>query len=162
MNEIKLFVAVKACIVNDQNQVLLVRESSAYTDGTNVSKFDLPGGRIECGEKVERTLEREFEEEVGAPSLISSSFLGYNEYFCIFTNDVGEVKNFHHVGLYFSVTCDTSIIKTDPDGHDSLGALFVPIKELGIHNCSQIALEMIQKNKSETFKDPLFEELKTW
>src|SRR3989344_3284436 len=112
--------------------VLLIKKSRGPYKGL----YDLPGGRVEFGEKIETTLQREFEEEVGVLSLTSSSFLGYNEYFCTFTNDAGEAKDFHHVGLYFSVECDTSVIKTDADGHDSLGALFVPSKELGIHNCS--------------------------
>jgi 8-oxo-dGTP diphosphatase len=106
--------------------------------------YDLPGGRAEFGEKIEEVLIREFKEEVGV-TITTSSFLGYNEYFCKFTNDLGEVKDFHHIGLYFSVTCDPSSIKTDADGQDSLDAVFVPKHELGLHNCSQIAFEMIQK-----------------
>lgn len=126
------------------DEVLVIKKSRGPYKGL----YDLPGGRIEFGEKVEITLQREFEEEIGVRALDVYSFLGYNEYFCTFTNDAGEEKNFHHVGFYFSVTCDTSTIKSDADGHDSLGALFVPIKELGTHNCSQIALEMIHKNNT--------------
>jgi ADP-ribose pyrophosphatase YjhB (NUDIX family) len=129
-------------ICRRDGDVLLIKKSRGPYKGL----YDLPGGRIEFGEKVEETLQREFEEEIGVPSLNEISFLGYNEYFCTFTNDVGEEKNFHHMGLYFSVECDTKAIKTDADGHDSLGALFVPITELGRNNCSQIALEMIQKH----------------
>lgn len=106
--------------------------------------YDLPGGRIEFGEHVEIAIKREFEEEVGVV-VTALNFIGYNEYFCQFTNDLGELKDFHHVGLYFTVECDTSVIKIDSDGHDSLGALFIPKSELGLHNCSQIALEMIKK-----------------
>lgn len=126
------------------DEILVIKKSRGPYKGL----YDLPGGRIEFGEKIETTLQREFEEEIGVPSLTNFSFLGYNEYFCTFTNDTGEVKNFHHIGLYFSVECDTSVIKTDADGHDSLGALFVPTAELGEQNCSQIALEMIQKHTS--------------
>lgn len=106
--------------------------------------YDLPGGRIEFREEIKVALKREFEEEIGVV-LTGLSFLDYNEYFCQFTNDAGELKDFHHVGLYFSVECDTSVIKTEADGHDSLGALFVSVGELGKHNCSQITLEMIKK-----------------
>lgn len=106
--------------------------------------YDLPGGRIEFSEKAELALIREFEEEIGVSKIIAT-FLSYNEYFCQFTNDTGELKDFHHIGLFFSVECDASTIKTGADGHDSLGALFVPKQELGLHNCSQIAYEMIQK-----------------
>ena len=128
-------------ICRRDGDVLVIKKSRGPYKGL----YDLPGGRVEFGEKIEVTLQREFEEEIGVSSLTKFSFLGYNEYFCTFTNDAEEVKNFHHIGIYFSVSCDTTTIKTTADGHDSLGALFVPITELGTHNCSQIALEMIQK-----------------
>ena len=126
------------CIKGDE--VLVIKKGRGPYKGL----YDLPGGRIEFGEHVEVAIKREFEEEVGV-TVEGLHFIGYNEYFCQFTNDLGELKDFHHVGLYFAVECDTSTIKTDADGHDSLGALFIPKKELGLHNCSQIAFEMIQK-----------------
>lgn len=122
------------------DEVLVIKKGRGPYKGL----YDLPGGRIEFGEHVEIALKREFEEEVNV-EVTGLTFIGYNEYFCQFTNDFGELKDFHHVGLYFSVECDTSVIKTDADGHDSLGALFIPKNELGLHNCSQIAFEMIQK-----------------
>ncbi len=129
-----------------ENKVLVIKKARGPYKGF----YDLPGGRVEFGEKIEVTLQREFEEEIGVASLKEVNFIGYNEYFCEFTNDASEVKNFHHVGLYFSVDCDTSSIKTEADGHDSLGSVFVPLSELNLSNCSQIAYEMIQKliNKS--------------
>ncbi len=122
------------------DEVLVIKKGRGPYKG----RYDLPGGRIEFGEEVEVALKREFEEEVGV-ILTKLAFLDYNEYFCQFTNDTGDMKDFHHVGLYFSVECDTSVIKIEADGHDSLGALFVKVSKLGAHNCSQIALEMIQK-----------------
>jgi ADP-ribose pyrophosphatase YjhB (NUDIX family) len=126
------------CIKGDD--VLVIKKGRGPYKGL----YDLPGGRIEFGEQVEIALKREYEEEIGV-DVAGMTFIGYNEYFCQFTNDLGEVKDFHHVGLYFTVLCDTSTIKTDADGHDSLGALFIPKKQLGLHNCPQIAFEMIQK-----------------
>jgi ADP-ribose pyrophosphatase YjhB (NUDIX family) len=122
------------------DEVLVIKKGRGPYKGL----YDLPGGRIEFGEHVETALIREFEEEIGVV-VTNSKFIGYNEYFCKFTNDAGEEKDFHHIGLYFSVKCDTSIIKTGADGHDSLGALFISRNELGPDNCSQIAFEMIQK-----------------
>jgi 8-oxo-dGTP pyrophosphatase MutT (NUDIX family) len=122
------------------DEVLVIKKGRGPYKGL----YDLPGGRIEFGEHVETALKREYEEEIGV-DVTGMTFIGYNEYFCQFTNDLGELKDFHHVGLYFSVECNTSVIKTDADGHDSLGALFIPKSELGLHNCSQIAFEMIQK-----------------
>ncbi len=129
------------CIKGDE--VLVIKKGRGPYKGL----YDLPGGRIEFGEHVETALKREYEEEVGV-NVTGLSFIGYNEYFCQFTNNLGELKDFHHVGLYFTVECDTSVIKTDADGHDSLGVLFVSKHELNLHNCSQIAFEMIQKVNS--------------
>ena len=100
-------------ICTKDDQVLVIKKGRGPYKGL----YDLPGGRIEFGEKVEESLRREFEEEVGVSS-VQANFLAYNEYFCQFTNDLGELKDFHHVGLYFTVTCDTSAIKIDADGHD--------------------------------------------
>ena len=124
-----------------EDKVLVIKKSRGPYKGL----YDLPGGRVEFGEKVEVTLQREFEEEVGVSSLKEIKFIGYNEYFCEFTNDASEVKNFHHVGLYFTVSCNVADIKTEADGHDSLGAVLVSLKELSLENCSQIAYEMVQK-----------------
>lgn len=129
-------------ICMNSDEVLVIKKGRGPYKGL----YDLPGGRIEFGEHVEDALKREFTEEVGI-KINNLTFIGYNEYFCQFTNDLSELKDFHHVGLYFAVECDTSTIKNDADGHDSLGALFVPKNELGLHNCSQIAFEMIQKLK---------------
>jgi ADP-ribose pyrophosphatase YjhB (NUDIX family) len=127
-------------ILTKGEDVLVVKKGRGPYKGL----YDLPGGRIEFGEKVEDALKREYQEEAGL-NIKEITFVGHNEYFCQFTNDVGELKDFHHIGLYFVVECDTSLIKNDADGHDSLGALFISKKELGLHNCSQIAFEMIQK-----------------
>jgi 8-oxo-dGTP diphosphatase len=126
------------CITD--NKVLLIKKGRGPYKGL----YDLPGGRIEFGEPVEVALQRELQEEVGG-EITDSKFLGYNEYFCKFINDKGEEKDFHHIGLYFTITCDTQNLKTDADGHDSLGARFMDIREITKDNCSQIAFEMIQK-----------------
>jgi 8-oxo-dGTP diphosphatase len=60
----KLFVAMKAFIVHD-NKVLILRESNKYSEGTNVSKYDFPGGRVKPGERFDEGLLREIKEETG-------------------------------------------------------------------------------------------------
>jgi len=60
-----LFVATKALIINRTGQLLLLRESTQYTDGTNAGKFDVPGGRLTPGEPVHDSLLREVHEETG-------------------------------------------------------------------------------------------------
>ncbi len=60
-----LRVAAKSLIINDQGQVLIVREASTYGDGTQIGRFGLPGGRIDLGESFEDGLRREAKEETG-------------------------------------------------------------------------------------------------
>ncbi len=58
-------VAFKAVIVNQQNQVLVLREATTYEEGTNTGKYHFPGGRLEPGEKWQQGLLREIREETG-------------------------------------------------------------------------------------------------
>jgi len=46
-------------------KVLIIRESPAYKDGTNIGKYDMPGGKIEPGENFILGLQREVREECG-------------------------------------------------------------------------------------------------
>lgn len=60
----KLFIATKAFIVNN-GKVLVLRESTQYSDGGNAGRFDVPGGRLNPGEHFEEVLKREVKEETG-------------------------------------------------------------------------------------------------
>jgi 8-oxo-dGTP diphosphatase len=70
---IKLFAAVKAFIVRD-GKVLVIRESSAYRDGTQAGKYDVVGGRIEPGQAFDESLSREVKEETGLDIAIGPPF----------------------------------------------------------------------------------------
>ena len=61
----KLFVSVKACIVNGRGEVLLLREAGSYKDGTRPGQYDVPGGRIHEFEMLQNALHREVFEETG-------------------------------------------------------------------------------------------------
>ncbi len=61
----KLFVAGKAVIFNDERKILVVRESGQYDEGTNVGRWDFPGGRFESNETIDDGLLREVKEETG-------------------------------------------------------------------------------------------------
>lgn len=71
--ELKLFVATKAFIERD-GKVLILRESAGYKDGTNAAKYDVVGGRITPGEKLEDALRREVKEETGLDIEIDRPF----------------------------------------------------------------------------------------
>lgn len=57
-------IACKAVIVKD-DKVLILREASTYTDGTNTGRWHFPGGRINPGEPFLDGLKREIAEETG-------------------------------------------------------------------------------------------------
>ncbi len=63
-SEVNLRVAAKAVIVKN-GKVLLLREASTYTEGTNIGKWGIPGGRIEAAESFFDGLRREVREETG-------------------------------------------------------------------------------------------------
>lgn len=54
---------VKAVVVNDKDQVLLVTRSQNEHHGKG--KFDLPGGKLDIGENIKAGLLREIKEELG-------------------------------------------------------------------------------------------------
>jgi 8-oxo-dGTP diphosphatase len=58
-------IATKALIVNEKGQFLILREAKTYEEGTNIGRYQLPGGRLELGEAFTDGLKREVNEETG-------------------------------------------------------------------------------------------------
>ena len=127
-------------ILIKENKVLLIKKSRGAYQGM----FDLPGGKIEFGERIETALKREFIEETNI-SLDSYNFIGHNEYFCDYLNDSNKPRKLHHLGLYYQASATFDKIKTDADGHDSLGAELIDIDKLDEIKISPISLPMIKK-----------------
>ena len=60
---------IKAIIRNKEGEILLLQVNKAtLKQYTGSSYWDLPGGRVQRGEKVEETLRRELFEETGIMS----------------------------------------------------------------------------------------------
>jgi len=71
----KMFhVGVKALIEDAQGKVLLLK-APAWEKGNIESHWDIPGGRIQAGDDVLDTLEREIKEETGIDRIDSSEFM---------------------------------------------------------------------------------------
>jgi 8-oxo-dGTP diphosphatase len=66
-NDVKFFIGVKALIINQKNQVLVLKSGPAELKSTRRKRpfWDLPGGKMKEGENVEQTLRREVSEELG-------------------------------------------------------------------------------------------------
>jgi len=65
MEERKFHVGIKALILNDKNELLVLKTNPAELKGGKPVHWDLPGGRIKEGDSVEATLRKEVEEELG-------------------------------------------------------------------------------------------------
>lgn len=58
---------VKALVRDHAGRVLLLQvNNSSFNDKSHGEYWDLPGGRVEAGDTIEQTLEREVQEELGA------------------------------------------------------------------------------------------------
>lgn len=122
------------------NRILVIKKSR----GPYTGQYDLPGGGLQFEENIENCLKREFLEETNS-TVKEMILVGVNEYSCKYKKENGELKDFHHVGIYYKVNIVFDKLKTSPDGQDSSGALFVNIKDLNKQNTSPIAFEMILK-----------------
>lgn len=70
MNEDLFHLGIKALIMNNIGQVLLLKVNPENLKGyTGEPYWDIPGGRIQFGSNVEDTLKREVEEETGITDL---------------------------------------------------------------------------------------------
>ena len=65
MTDMILKVAAKAIVVNEDGNILILREASTYKEGTNIGRYHCPGGRLNPGESYEDGLQREVLEETG-------------------------------------------------------------------------------------------------
>lgn len=63
MTELSFVQAVRALLLNDKNEILLLKRSSSSS--TNPGRWELPGGKIDSGESFDVALKREVFEETG-------------------------------------------------------------------------------------------------
>lgn len=64
-SEIVQRIALKAVVIDDEGRVLLLREATAYDEGSQAGRYGLPGGHLEPGEAWQDGLRREVVEETG-------------------------------------------------------------------------------------------------
>ncbi len=96
MKEQKFHVGVKALIVNERNEILVLKANPKELKGGSQTHWDLPGGRIKEGSNIGNTLLAEVKEELG----------------------VGDIK----IGELFDAV--VSNIKI-PDGEEKVGLLLL-------------------------------------
>jgi 8-oxo-dGTP diphosphatase len=107
----KLFVATKAFIMHE-GRLLLIRESSHYSDGSNAARFDVPGGRVEPGQRFDESLRREVREETGLDVQVGQPF-HVDEWRPVVRGEQWQV-----VGVYFACTAASDQVELGGD-HDT-------------------------------------------
>ena len=109
--EPRLFVATKAFIVND-GKVLLLRESTKYTEGANPGKYDVVGGRVKPGQRFDESLLREIKEETGLSVRMGRPFF-VNEW-----RPQVKGEQWQIVGAFFECHADsTSVLLSEDHDH---------------------------------------------
>ena len=107
---IKQFTATKAFIFHNK-KVLILKESTKYQDGANAGKFDVPGGRVNPGQRFDESLKREIKKETGLEITIVKPFF-VNEWRPVVKNEQWQI-----VGIYFECSTDSNKVKLSED-HD--------------------------------------------
>lgn len=107
----KLFIATKA-FIEHEGKVLIVRESTQYKDGTNPGKFDVPGGRLNPGERFDEALRREVKEETGLEVEIHEP-IHVGEWRPVVREEPWQV-----VGVFFRVTCSSKEVTASVDHNE--------------------------------------------
>lgn len=111
---VRQFISTKAFIVH-QGKVLILREADAYEDGYNAGTYEIPGGRVEPGERFDAGLLREIEEEVGLTSISVGKPFFIGEYRPVVRDEQWQV-----IAIYFecSTDIDKVVLSKDHDGYE--------------------------------------------
>lgn len=107
----KIFAACKA-FVNYNGKILILRESGQYQDGTNVGRYDVPGGRVQPGESFDQGLIREIKEETGLDVQIGRPFA------VVEWRPVVRDEQWQIVATFFECKADTDQVVLSED-HDN-------------------------------------------
>lgn len=74
-NEDTFHLGIKAVIRNSQGNILLLHANLKTFSGPTPDHWDLPGGRLQKGQDLKTTLQREVEEEIGITDITIGKLL---------------------------------------------------------------------------------------
>lgn len=133
-------------LILHNDQVLLIKKAR----GPYTGKYDLPGGKVEFGESFEAALQREINEETNLEAK-SYTFHSTQSLIVDYINEKGEQIHFHHLGVIYAVEVnkDQNSLKTAGDDHDSLGAVWMELKDCKVEELSPFAREVLKANRTD-------------
>lgn len=126
-------------IYKKNGSILMIKKNR----GPYIGTYDLPGGTIEFSESIDQALRREIKEETNA-DVKKATFLTNEEYQCKYVKG-DEERDFHHFGVYYIVDIAVDGVRAGSDGHDSDGAIFVPIDKISSETVAPIAYKALRK-----------------
>jgi len=133
---ITLEVGVKAFIKNTEGKFLVLKRAKPFTGETR-KRWDIPGGRIIPGEKLEQALQREIKEETGLQIDKIITVLA--------AQDILRVKGRHTVRLTYLVAChNPGTIILLPEEHTEY---------------QWVSLKKLQSLRHDTFLDQVIKQL---
>lgn len=112
------FAAVGAVVINDQDQVLLIKRGKPPRKG----EWSLPGGAIEVGETIEMAVVREVKEETGLDVVVQKWLMNVDS---VMRDEDGTVA-YHYVLLDYLATVKGGALAP---ASDALDARFFPFDE---------------------------------
>ena len=122
-------------IIRKDNKVVLIKKARGAYTGT----LDLPGGGIEYGETPEEALKRELFEEVGIKDF-TYTLKEVITHYEVWEKEKNVQEDLSHYAIIYDVVMNNNaIIKTTPDGIDSLGASWYDIDTLQENELSPLA-----------------------
>lgn len=125
----KEHLGVYGVIINNKDEILLIKKARGPYKGL----LDLPGGRPEFDEALEETLKREVLEETGLHVTACRQL----ETVVKIVEDDDEI--IRHTGILYAAGAEGDL-KTDSDGRDSEGALWINLYKITENELSAIAV----------------------
>ncbi|MDN6029388.1 MAG: NUDIX hydrolase [Lactobacillus sp.] len=125
-------------IMYEKNKGLVVIKKNG---GPYTNRFDLPGGSLEDGEALNVAIKREIKEETGLV-VLSYRQLGITSF-----KYPWDYLNFHlnqHIAVFYDIQKLAGTLEQvvpQFEGQDSLGAIFVPLRQLNLTNASPLVLK---------------------
>lgn len=130
-------------IITRDNKIALIKKARGGYKG----KLDLPGGGIEHTETPLDALYREVKEEIGC-NVISAKLFDTVSTNIVWEMDTELFEDLHHIGILYSVKIKEDTLKSEADGLDSNGALWVEISSLTKEMLSPFAWLVVDKIKN--------------